>query len=93
MVDCMNESSKNTELRTEVDKNYQYFKSKLNEWIENYSGKFVVIRSQKEQMFLDTFDDARKYAIDKFKDGIFSIQEITTRNVDLGYISANLKSI
>ncbi len=55
--------------------NFAYFTRHLSEYMKNHAGKFVVIAEEKEQGFFDTFDEAYRYAVEKFELGNFVVQQ------------------
>lgn len=71
----------------EIDQNYEAFLELLPSLMKTHAGKFVVIKSQKPIEFFDTARDALIYANNKYADGFFSIQEVTNKVIDLGWIS------
>jgi hypothetical protein len=71
----------------EVDENYKAFSEMLPELLEKYPGKFVVLRHKKAESFFDTARDAMVHGSSAYSDGLFSVQEITKKSVDLGWFS------
>jgi hypothetical protein len=72
---------------TELETNYAEFKRRLPELLETHAGQFAVMRHGEIIVFFDTMGDAAKFCGREFQDGIFSIQEVTARRIDLGYYS------
>ncbi len=72
---------------TEVDRNYEAFKKLLPELLSSHAGKFAVLRDEKVVDFFDSLADAVRFAHAKFGDDNFSVQEVTSKNVNLGYYS------
>ncbi len=70
-----------------VDENYKAFTSMLPELMKTYAGKFVVMRDKKTIEFFDTFRDAMVFGTKTYKDGLFSVQEVTDKAIDLGWFS------
>lgn len=75
------------EKQREIDANYQAFRDILPELMKTHGGKFVVMRHQKPIEFFDTARDSLVFATRGYDDGLFSIQEVTDKIVDLGWFS------
>lgn len=73
--------------QTEVDANYEVFLARLPALMDTHAGKFVVMRRREPIEFFDTARDALLFATRTFPDGLFSIQEVTQRVIDLGWFS------
>jgi hypothetical protein len=71
----------------EIDENYKAFSDMLPELLEKHPGKFLVMRHKKPAGFFDTARDAMVHAASSYPDGLFSVQEITQKTVDLGWFS------
>ncbi|MBI4953428.1 MAG: hypothetical protein HY908_15465 [Myxococcales bacterium] len=74
--------------REQIDANYKAFEAQLPKLLEQYAGKFALMREGAIIDFFDTAHDAfvagrRLYA----SDGLFSIQEVVGAPVDLGFFS------
>ena len=70
-----------------VDKNYQAFRAMLPDLIKTNLGKFALMHDEQIVEFFDTARDAMLYGEREFPDGVFSVQQVTTSVVDLGYFS------
>ena len=79
--------SDSIEKQQEIDQNYEAFLKMLPSIMLKNSGKYVVMKDQKPIEFFDTARDALIYANNKYSDGLFSIQEVTNKIIDLGWIS------
>ena len=73
--------------RQEVSQNYEAFQEMLPELLETHRGKFALIRHGEVIQHFDSVRDAVVYGQEKFEDGLFSVQEITDRVIDLGFYS------
>lgn len=73
--------------QSEIDRNYDAFTKILPELIESHVGQFVVMRHEKPEAFFETTRDAMVYAVKTYEDGIFSVQEVAQKPVDLGWFS------
>lgn len=74
-------------IQKEIDQNFEAFEKLVPELIKNHRGQFVVMRKEKPIEFFDTIRDAMIFADTKFDDGLFSIQEINQKPIDLGWFS------
>ena len=73
--------------QTEVDKNFAAFQKLLPDLLRTHPGKYAVMHDGKVIEFCDTFSDAVRLGHAKFSDYKFSVQEITSENVSLGFHS------
>lgn len=71
----------------EVRRNFDYFQSVLSEWLSNHEGRFALIREQRLIEFFDNPGEAALTGADRYDDGCYSIQRVTDRPVDLGFLS------
>lgn len=71
----------------EVDRNFRVFREKLPELLRTHAGKFALLRDGEIVDFFDTLADAARVGGEKYDDGLFSVQEVTERVLDLGYFS------
>lgn len=76
----------NVKRESEIEKNLTFFLSEMPN-IAVHSGKFALIRHQKIVGYFDTPMDAVSAGNTAFNDGLFSIQQVTSANVDLGFYS------
>ncbi len=70
-----------------VDRNYEAFKKLLPGIIEKHQGRFALMRDEQLIALFDTANDAATAGDKLFEDGLFSIQEVTTRRISLGFYS------
>ncbi len=71
----------------EVDKNFAFFQAELAKIMPEHKGKYALIRNEKIENYFDTLVDAHTAGSQLFKDGLFSIQQVTDSRIDLGYFS------
>lgn len=71
----------------EVRRNYEAFCSHLPELMETHPGKFALLRHTQIEQYFDSPRDALVYAMTRFDDGLYSVQEVTQAAVDLGWYS------
>ncbi len=75
------------DLQTEVDANFEAFQKILPDIINNERNRWALMKNKKCVAFYDTFRDAHTAGQSQFRDGIFSVQEVTEATVDLGWFS------
>lgn len=80
------ESSENMAHTDEVEKNYQAFKRLLPDLMK-YENRHALMRHGKVIGIYSTARDVVLTGRTFYKDGLFSVQKITSRPVDLGYFS------
>ena len=73
--------------QVEVDANYQAFHAMLPELIKTNPGKFALMRDKLAVEFFDTARDAYVFGHRLYDDGLFSVQEVTTVPLNLGWVS------
>ena len=71
----------------EINKNFIAFQKLLPSIDPRHSGKFAVLRKEEIIDYFDSMRDAAKYADALYEDGLYSIQEVNARVVDLGFFS------
>ena len=76
------------ELQRQVKMNFIAFRRELPSIAPEHSGKFALMRDECIVDYFDSAPDAVKFGDLKFPDGVFSIQEVTERMVDLGFYSS-----
>ncbi|MDR0675813.1 MAG: hypothetical protein LBF97_02095 [Elusimicrobiota bacterium] len=87
------DTNKKQILQDEVDKNYQFFKTKLDEIIQKYFGKYALLRHSEIIDYFDSLDDAIKYANAIYTDKLYSIQKVENDGpVNLGFIGVQLNA-
>jgi hypothetical protein len=71
----------------QVEQNYRVFVEKLPSLLAAHRGKFALMRNGEIVSFFDTARDAYTAGQKLYEDGLFSIQQVVDRSVDLGYFS------
>lgn len=71
----------------EIRKNFTAFQKLLPSVDPRHSGKFAVLRKEEIIDYFDSMPDATKYADVLYEDGLYSIQEVNARVIDLGVFS------
>ena len=75
------------ELREQIDRNFDWFQRNLSKYIDRHPGEFALLRDRAVIAFYETIADADKAGQKEFPDGIYSIQEVVTDPIDLGFFS------
>ncbi len=76
-----------TTRQAELENNYKEFEKLLPTFGPQEHGKFVLMRHGQKVNIFDSAKDAVIFAEAQFKDGMYSVQQITAKPVDLGYFS------
>ena len=71
----------------EVDRNFASFEAHLAEWMKSNAGSHALLRHEKLVGFFSDVSAALAAGRDRFADGLYSVQEVTDRPVDLGFYS------
>ena len=75
------------EQQTQLDLNYQAFQKLLPELLQTHAGKFALMNDGRIVDYFDSFSDAARIGNAKFGEGNFSVQEVTSKGINLGYYS------
>jgi hypothetical protein len=73
--------------RVEVDRNYDAFVRVLAGILPGHRDQLALMREGEIVAYFDKPGDAHRAGLDKYPDGIFSIQEVTDEPIDLGFWS------
>jgi len=76
----------------ELEENYKAFEKLLPTFRLQDNGKFVLMRHGAAVNIFDSAKDAIIFAEAQYNDGLYSVQQITTKIVDLGYFSHAVSS-
>lgn len=75
------------ELEREVDFNFDAFAEELPALMPHHAGEYVLMKNGRMVSFHANADAALAAGRAAFSDGIYSIQEVTDRPIDLGFFS------
>jgi hypothetical protein len=75
------------ELEREVDLNFDAFVEELPEIMPKHAGEYVLMKNGRMVSFHSSADAALSAGRATYADGIYSIQEVTDRPIDLGFFS------
>lgn len=81
----MNAAAKMAE--SQVDRNFVVFRAQLPELLKSHPGKFAVLHDEKIIDFFDSFADAARFGYAQFGPENFSVQEVTSKEISLGFHS------
>jgi hypothetical protein len=73
--------------KAEVERNYDAFVRALGGIIAEHRDQLALMRDGRIIDFFDRPGDAHRVGMERFPDGIFSIQEVTDEPIDLGFLS------
>lgn len=73
--------------RREVDRNYDAFMRMLGSILHEHRDQLALMRDSEIVGYFDKPGDAYRAGLQRFPDGIFSIQEVTDEPIDLGFWS------
>jgi hypothetical protein len=76
-----------SEKQDHIDRNYEAFKRLLPDLLATHAGKTALLRNEELVDIFDSMADAERAGRRLYPDGLFSVQRITDRTVDLGYFS------
>ncbi len=71
----------------EVDDNFAYFKTHFEEFKKTHFQEFALLHHQQIIDFFASENDALKTGLQNYKEGNFSVQQVTDAKIDLGYQS------
>jgi hypothetical protein len=74
-------------IQAEVDRNFDAFLRVIGRYLPKEEGRYAVMRHGKIVEFHDSVGNAVKAGAEAFPDQLYSVQEATTRPVDLGFFS------
>lgn len=76
-----------TAIQAEVDRNFDAFLRVIGRHLPKEEGRYAVLRHGEITGFHDSVADAVQAGESSYPDQLYSIQEATTRTVDLGFFS------
>ena len=74
-------------LTQEIEQNFEFFQTKLGDLIKDHRGRYALLRRKEIVGIFDTLRDAKLAGDTTYSDGIFSIQEVTNAEINLGIYS------
>jgi hypothetical protein len=76
-----------TEIENEIDRNLFAFLPRIPRLLEKHKGEFAVLKNQEVISLHKRLSDALEEAQSRFADGLFSIQQVTEKPIELGFYS------
>ena len=74
-------------IESEIERNYAAFLEMLDELRHRASGKYALFKGAKLKGLFDTPGEAERAAFTRYKDRLYSIQQVNDKPVDLGFYS------
>ena len=74
-------------LDTEIDRNLFAFLPEVPRLLADHAGEYAVLRHQRIVSLHEKLSEALETAQTQFLDGLFSIQQVTDKPVELGFFS------
>lgn len=74
-------------LNAEIAGNYKAFQNQLSRLLDEHEGKVCLMRHGQITGMFDTASEAYASGVERFPDGLFSIQEVMKTPIDLGSFS------
>lgn len=71
----------------EIESNFSYFQSIVGSLVKDHAGEFALLRDRKVIAFFPSAIAAMSEGHHRFQDGIYSIQRVIDRPLDLGFLS------
>ena len=75
------------QIQDQIDRNYTAFKALLPDLMKTSGGKWALLHNATLEGVFDTARDAQLAGTKLYADGLFSVQEVRNRAVDLGWFS------
>ena len=75
------------ELQNEIDANFDAFQERLPELMACEPDRWALMRRGECIAFYDTLRDALAVGNAQFEDGLFSVQEVTMKEINLGWFT------
>ena len=75
------------QIQDQINRNYTAFKALLPDLMKTGGGKWALLHNATLEGVFDTARDARLAGTKLYADGFFSVQEVRSRPVDLGWFS------
>ena len=73
--------------RKEIDRNFAALMAQIDTLLPLHVGQYALMRNGEIIEFYTSWEDAYKTGVRFYEDGLFSVQKVTNRPVDLGYFS------
>jgi hypothetical protein len=74
-------------LSREVDSNFDYFQRHLADYLSEHLGEYALLRKKAVVAFFRSPGEADREGRRRYRDGIYSIQQVADDPVDLGLYS------
>lgn len=74
-------------LSVEIRENFEFFQGAVGGWLAAHRDRYALLRDRTLIDFFNKPGEAVEAGLKRFDDGRFSIQRVTNRPVDLGFLS------
>jgi hypothetical protein len=74
-------------LRNEIDSNFDAFQRQVGGFLPDHAGEFALMREGNVVEFFATIGEADAAGRARYPDGVYSLQEVVTEPIDLGFFS------
>lgn len=71
----------------EIERNFQAFQGLVGSLLPAHAGQFALMRDRSVVEVFSRAGDALNAGSSRFADGLFSVQRVTDRPLDLGFLS------
>ena len=75
------------DLATVLKENFLFFEGVVREYIDQHEGEFALVHGQSVVGFYERPFEAAEAGYAQFSDGLFSIQKVSERPADLGFMA------
>lgn len=70
-----------------ITDNYHAFEAMLALLLQDHKGEYVLMRDGQVVGFFDGAGAAQRAGVERFDDGLFSVQKVEEQGIDLGFYS------
>lgn len=74
-------------LESEVERNYDFFQRNLATFLTDHSSHYALLHDARVIGFFESVGEAYRAGLAQFPDELFSIQQVMSDPVDLGFMS------
>lgn len=71
----------------EITQNFEFFQTRVESLLPKHFGEFALLRNRSIIGLFPSAVEAMSQGYDKYEDGIFSVQRVINRPLDLGFLS------
>jgi hypothetical protein len=71
----------------EIEQNFQFFQEAVSSLLPSHYGEFALLRNKEIKGVFPKAIEAMTEGYNRFEDGLFSVQRVIDRPLDLGFMS------